>query len=185
MTPARAVLLFEGTMTANRNQSSEDEVLGLIVDHLRTKLGLSESLCQEVVSPDVKWLPPSGDVWVSVASNGSTFDGGTQHGGGRNTLWEMLEFTVTGYSRCRLDRTNTDRGLIHDAKRGLTIIKQRILSALVAADLSPGLTSILIQPPLVVSTGPINIDHEAMVGWKSINFRVGFANILATEGDLI
>jgi hypothetical protein len=171
--------------TSERRQTSEDEVLGLIVDHLRTKLNLGESHCQEVISPDVKWLPPGGDVWIGVSSDGSVFDDGTQFGGGRNTLWEMLEFTVTGYSRARLDRTNTDKALIHDAKRGLTVLKQRILSAMVAADLSAELSSVLLQPPLAVSTGPVNLDPDAMVGWKSIRFRVGFSNVLATEGDRV
>lgn len=171
------------TATAARLHTTEDDVLTLIVNHLRSKLGLSESNCQETVAPNVKMTPPGGDYWLGVCADGSEFDSDAQYGGGRNTLWEQLDIVVTAYSRVKLDRMNTDKGLIHDAKRGLVIIKQKILSAMVMADLSADLQSVLAVPPLAVSSGPIEYDAEAMVGWKTIRFRVAYSNALGTEND--
>lgn len=169
-------------ITTNRAQTSEADVLGLLVDHLRARFGIGESNCFDVIEPVTKRLNQSGDFWLTVYPGGSEADLETQTGGGRNVIWEMCDFVITAYTRIKLDRTNPDTKMLRDPTRGILSIKQRVMSAMTMAELSVDLSSVLIQPPLYIGSDRAFFDKDESVASKSLTFRLGFSNRLTAEG---
>lgn len=111
----------------DRTDIKQDELHNVIIRLFREALDLSESRCYEVTEPDQLPKVPSGSEYVLTLCFGDgDFPIEQQHS---EQCCESLDLTVTAFSRVNLDSSNTDRMLLHDDRRGLLILKHKILKA--------------------------------------------------------
>jgi hypothetical protein len=158
-----------------REDITQEEVLGQVVEHLRAALHLGPTQCVEAIEPSA---PPGiargGEFWVTVSPNEGQFPEGEQAPGNITEEWGV---TVTAYSRIRLDPTDTDEKLLRDAARGLLEAKRRILAAMVGQDLQSDRT-----PPTAFLRNLVyasycsrpQYDDAKNVGWISVDFGIHF-----------
>lgn len=111
---------------------TQDVVVERIAARLRSVLGLGERSVIEVAeAEDVPPLPPGGDWFVTLAGGDGQFETEEQAAG---NVTEWQDVTVTIYSRVKLDSTNHDKALTRDERRGLYVLKTKVLASLVGWD---------------------------------------------------
>jgi len=121
------------------------DVFEALVLYLRRALGLNDRQCYETLDPYSPTIPKGGDYWVTVAPGEGQYDVEHQIGGGEDQLTEESVVTVTAYTRIKLDSTDHDENLLRDARRGVFVLKHKILKALVGADIPKGSDTFLRQ----------------------------------------
>lgn len=164
--------------------TDESLVLTALLVRLRTALTLSESRCFAALDRHSPGNPVGGDYYLTVSPgpSGSSFDDALGDGGGLNQVTEHTSYTVAGYTRIKLDHTDTDISILTNSTRGLLKIKRHILGALCYHDLqisgSEFLRNQLMpisaeQPQLLEPTGKAP-DALWGVGMVSVTFAVAF-----------
>ena len=155
---------------------TQEKVITAIALRLRAELNLPESQVIETVEPlSPPKLPPGGDYYLTVSPGDGVFPEDLQDGGGDSQLNEEAEIIVTGLSRVKLDQTNSDKAVIHNAEQGLLPIKQLILKTLAGQD--PALPSgdkFLRQFLLARRSTQPTYDEDAGVSFISVTFMASF-----------
>jgi len=153
-------------------------ILRLITEHLQRELTLGPRQCYEVLDPRSPNLPKGGGWFLTVAPGGGDFPQQEQIPEQCTELWQV---TVTIYSRLYLDSTDHDQKRLRDSTRGLLVLKQRVLEALVGQDLrtdeeptdaeSDTFLRNLVYP---LRASRAQVDEQHRIGWLSIDFGVDF-----------
>lgn len=135
-------------------------------------MSLNERQCFIVLEPTTPpIIPMGGDLFVTVAPGEGVFVEGEQFAGNATEEWTVI---VTAYSRSRLDSTDRDTKVLQDQTRGMLVLKGRVLSSLVGADLlidgEPFLRTLLFAQQ---ASRP-GRDDENFISWVDIVFGVHF-----------
>lgn len=163
----------------SRVDVEQADVFEAVTLHLRRALGLNDRQCYETLDPYSPKIPKGGDYFVTVAPGEGQYDVEHQIGGGEDQLTENSVVTVTAYTRIKLDSTDHDEKLLRDARRGVFVLKRKILKALVGSDPTIGGNEFLRQliyarhahAPQILEA---STDNRLRLACISIDFGVDF-----------
>lgn len=112
------------------------EVFEAILDRLRDQIPEfnKPNTCFIVADPE-QFLPEERQtLCLTVAPHAGDFDAEAFTGGGDDVVLERSGFTVTVWSRIKLDRPDEQTIAVKDTQRGLFPLKQKILRAILVDD---------------------------------------------------
>lgn len=155
-----------------RADVTQDAILERFVARLRDQLDLNKSTCYETINPESPSLPKSGDFFCTVNPGESAFVDGEQDVGNVTEQWNV---DVTVYSRVRLDPADHDEELFRNERRGLFVLKQKVLKALVGWDPQTKSRQEFVRQLIYATHAkPPQYDRDQGIGWLTITFAVDF-----------
>lgn len=160
----------------DRIDTTQSLVLQRAVARLREALDLPEARCYETLEPLVDpEIPKGGDYFLTVSPGDGHFDEGMQDGGGRGQLMERSSFTVTAYTKIRLDRGDHATHLLQKVHRGVLHLKRKILAALVMEDLADEDGRPILRHPLyALQAWRPRYNHQTGIAMIAVGFGTDF-----------
>ena len=143
---------------------------------LRDQLALTDRQCYETLEPiTTPTIPAGGDYLVTVSPGDGRFPAEYQIGGGSATCVEETSVTVTLYTRTRTDQTDHAERLFHDETRGLMVLKQKVLKALVGHVLTDiDGNELLTQHLYAMQSWRPRVDQQSNLAMTAVGFGVDY-----------
>lgn len=156
----------------SRIDITQENVLELLVKHLRKQLDLGPRQCYESLAQQPPQTPASGDYIVTVEPGDGVFPEGEQVSGNITEEWTVA---ITAYSRVHLDEPDHDEKMLRGSERSLLELKRLLLKAVVGKDLTDADGDTFLRWLLRVQRAERPAyDKSRQLGWITMHVGVDF-----------